>query len=67
MTSQNDPAPHQLCFASLLPQGESVSVPCDTDGEVDLNGLSERLRNAYLGARALVGWEYARPTVEEVH
>ncbi len=68
MTSQNDDsAHHQLCFVSLLPQGQGVSVPCDTHGEVDLNSLSERLRNAYLGARALIGWEYAHPIVEEVH
>jgi hypothetical protein len=29
--------------------------------------LTERLKNAYLGARALVGREYAFPTVEPLH
>jgi hypothetical protein len=67
MTSHHGSATHQLCFASLFHQGSSVFIPCDTRGEVDLDSLSERLKNAYLGARALVGWEFDSPTVEEVH
>jgi hypothetical protein len=68
MTSQIDlSVHHQLRFAPLFHHGQWVSIPCDASGEVNLNGLSDRLRNAYLGARALVGGEYARPTVEVVH
>lgn len=66
MTSHDGSPAHQLCFASLLHQEASVVVPCDSHGEVDLNSLSDRLKNAYLGARALVGWAFDRPTVEEV-
>ena len=66
MTSHDGSPAHQLCFASLLHQGASVFVPCDSHGEVDLNSLSDRLKNAYLGARALMGWAFDRPTVEEV-
>jgi glycine cleavage system protein P-like pyridoxal-binding family len=66
MKSQHDFSAHHLRFASLLHPGRGVSVPCDANGEVDMNDLSERLRNAYLGARALVGREYAWPTVEVV-
>ncbi|WP_372662770.1 hypothetical protein [Hydrogenophaga sp.] len=67
MKSQSETSANQLLFASLFNPGRGVSIPCDADGAVDLNELSERLRNAYLGARALVGREYAFPTVEVVH
>jgi hypothetical protein len=32
-----------------------------------MDELSERLKNAYLGARALIGWEYELPIVEPTH
>ena len=41
-------------------------MPCDEAGHVDLDSLGERLRMAYLGARAMVGREYACPTVQAV-
>jgi hypothetical protein len=58
---------HELRFASLFHPGRGVSIPCDAAGSVDLDALSDRLRNAYLGARALIGREYACPTVELSH
>ena len=58
---------HVLRFDSLFHPGRGVAVPCDASGHVDLDALSERLRNAYLGARAMVGREYACPTVQQVH
>jgi hypothetical protein len=58
---------HLLRFASLFHPGRGVCVPCDADGGVHLEALSERLRAAYLGAKALVGREYAFPTVESLH
>jgi hypothetical protein len=74
MSVQNHPArpaaaepAHQLRFVSLFDPGRGVSVPCDAQGEVNMNDLTERLKNAYLGARALVGREYAFPTVERLH
>lgn len=78
MTARNPiahPAPHPaaptgshvLRFDSLFHPGRGVAVPCDASGHVDLDTLSERLRNAYLGARAMVGREYACPTVQQVH
>ena len=45
---------HQLRFASLFHPGRGVAVACDAQGEVNMNELSERLKMAYLGARA--GW-----------
>lgn len=58
---------HELRFASAFHPGRGVSVPCDERGQVDLDALPERLRNAYLGARAMVGREYLCPTVQRVH
>lgn len=57
-------ASHELRFDSLFHPGRGVSVPCDASGHVDLDHLTERLRNAYLGARAMVGREYACPRVK---
>lgn len=58
---------HELCFASLHNPGRGVVVPCDESGNVDLDSLTDRLRNAYFGARALVGREYLYPTVHVAH
>ncbi len=58
---------HEMRFASLFHPGRGVVVPCSESGNVDLDRLTERLRLAYLGARAMVGREYAYPTVERAH
>ena len=58
---------HELLFASLYHPGRGIVVPCDAAGNVDLDSLSERLRNADHGARALVGRGYAYPTVQRAH
>ena len=58
---------YELRFYSLFHPGRAVAVPCDASGQVSLDDLSERLKNAYLGARALVGREYAYPAVERRH
>jgi len=67
MKSQSNSIAHQLRFASLFNPGRGVAVPCDSNGKVDIDHLSERLKNAYLGARALVGREYSVPTIEAMH
>ena len=61
------PLTHELRFASLFHPGRGVVVPCSESGRVDLDRLTERLRLAYLGARAMVGREYAYPTVQRAH
>ncbi len=58
---------HELRFTSLCNPGRGLSVPCDSGGHVNLDLLTERLKNAYLGARAMIGREYAYPTVHRVH
>ena len=55
---------HQLFFASLFNPGRALSFACDCRGEVQLDELSERARNNYFFARALVGREVTAPTVE---
>lgn len=54
---------HQLRFASLFDAGRALSFPCDAAGRVPLDGLSERGRNNYLFARAVVGRDYGVPVV----
>lgn len=58
---------HELRFASRHNPGRGFVVPCDETGHVDMDSLTERLRNAYLGARAMIGREYLYPTVERAH
>lgn len=55
---------HILRFDSLYQSGRGIAIPCDAAGRVDLDTMSDRLRNAYLAARALVGREYACPVVQ---
>jgi hypothetical protein len=56
-------ADFELRFASLFHPGRGVAVPCDAAGQVNLDALSERLRRAYFGARAMVGRDYAYPVI----
>ena len=44
-------------------RGPELSFPCDADGNVPLDALSDRARNNYLFARAVVGRDYATPAV----
>lgn len=54
----------QLRFESLFQPGRGYAFPCDARGCVDLDALSERARNNYLFARAMVGRDLATPAVE---
>jgi hypothetical protein len=56
----------QLCFRSLFDSGRGYAFPCDGNGQVDLDQLSEQARTNYLFARAMVGRELALPQVEAV-
>jgi len=57
------PAAYELRYASLFNQGRGLSFPCDGLGHVDLDALSDRARENYLYARAVVGKEFATPSV----
>lgn len=54
----------QLCFRSLFHSGRGFAFPCDSKGYVNLDSLTERARNNYLYARAMVGRELSVPAVE---
>ncbi|RTL45316.1 MAG: hypothetical protein EKK53_06515 [Burkholderiales bacterium] len=56
-------AAYELRFESLFQAGRGLTFPCDAQGSVRLDALSERARQNYLFARAVVGREYAAPTV----
>lgn len=55
---------YQLRFQSLFHSGRGFAFPCDPSGQVDLDGMSERARNNYFYARAMVGRELSAPAVE---
>jgi hypothetical protein len=54
---------YELRFESLFDAGRGLSFPCDAGGSVALDSLSERARNNYIYARAVVGREFATPCV----
>ena len=63
-------APHtaasfEIRFQPLFHEGRALAFLCDSGGHVDLDAVSERERNNYLFARAMVGREYAIPQVRE--
>jgi hypothetical protein len=53
----------QLRFQSLFDPGRGFAFPCDEQGHVDMDALTERARNNYLYARAMIGREVATPSV----
>lgn len=63
VTRSIDLPSYEVRFASLFRQGVGFAFPCDGQGHVDLDTLSETARNNYFYARAMVGRESARPRV----
>lgn len=55
----------ELRFDSLFTEGRGLAFPCDAQGHVDLDALSERARCNYLYARAVVGREFLTPAVRQ--
>ena len=45
-------------FRSLHDEGCGFVFPCDADGSVDLDALSDRARDSYLYARTVIGREF---------
>lgn len=64
---QSSSAAYQLCFRSLFQEGRGYAFPCDASGQVDLDNLSERARNNYFYARAMIGKELSLPAVERTY
>jgi len=55
----------EVHFRSLLRRGLELIFPCDREGRVDLDALSDRAKTNYLFARAMVGREYESPAVRQ--
>ncbi len=53
----------EIRYQSLFHEGRGLSFPCDAEGHVPLDSLSERALENYLYARAVVGREYAYPSI----
>ena len=53
----------ELRFRSLFHEGRGLAFDCDAHGQIDLDCLSEKARQRYLYARALVGRDFATPEV----
>lgn len=56
----------ELRFRCLFDSGRALVFACDAQGRIDLDRLSEKARERYLYARALVGREFATPEVTPV-
>ena len=56
-------ADFEVRFDDLFHSGRWLTFPCDAQGRVDIDALSERSRNTYLYARAMVGREYSAPAI----
>jgi hypothetical protein len=63
MSSTSQTARYEIRFQSLFNEGRALAFPCDADGHVQMDALSDRARTNYLYARAVVGREYATPAV----
>lgn len=64
MNATSETTAYELRFRSLFNEGTGLSFPCDAQGRVDLDALSERARLNYLYARTVVGREFLMPAVQ---
>lgn len=62
--SNSQQTQYELRFLCLHGTGRGYAFPCDPQGRVDLDRLSDRARINYLYARAVVGREFAAPAVQ---
>lgn len=56
---------YEIRFRSLFHEGRGLSFPCDRQGHVDLDALSQKALGNYLFARAMVGREFDSPSIME--
>lgn len=54
---------YELRFQSLSNAGRGYVFPCDADGNVDIDALSNKARMNYLHARTMVGRDLSCPAV----
>jgi hypothetical protein len=54
---------YELRFTGLFNRGRGLAFPCDSQGHVDLDELTDRSRMNYFYARSVVGAELSVPIV----
>jgi hypothetical protein len=54
---------YEVRYESLFNAGRAFSFPCDEQGHVELDALSDRARTNYFYARTVIGREFAAPAV----
>jgi len=71
MNTSSASRPHEarfeLRYRSLSSHRCSFAFPCDAQGQVSLDELSESARENYLYARAMVGRDLLQPQVLLMH
>ncbi len=60
-------AEFSIHFPSLFREGRALAFPCDANGRVVIDSLSERARQNYLFARAMIGRDFGWPSVQPAH
>ncbi|NML18214.1 hypothetical protein [Azohydromonas caseinilytica] len=60
------PVRYEMRFQFLFNAGRAYAFPCDAQGHVNLDALSERARNNYFFARSVLGRDVATPVVQAV-
>lgn len=63
----SDEARFELRYRSFSAHRCGYAFPCDARGEVNLDGLSDRARENYFYARAMVGFDLLQPEVLLAH
>jgi hypothetical protein len=56
-------AAYELRYQSLLDAAHTYVFPCDAEGHVNMDALSDAVREMYLYVRAVVGREVSTPAV----
>ena len=59
-------AGYELRFSGLFNRGRGYAFPCDAQGHVDIDELTDQARINYFYARAVVGTELSAPIVAAV-
>ena len=59
----DDKSSFEIRYPSLFARGRALIFPCDAQGRVDIDALTARACANYLFARAMVGRDYALPSV----
>jgi hypothetical protein len=57
---------YELRYRPLFDRGCGFAFPCDANGKVDLDDLSEQALRNYLYARAVTGSQLCWPSVERL-